>query len=237
MDHTGKVAIVTGGTGALGSVIAQNLLNEGASVAIPYNSEKSRSSVRFQAANHDNRVLLFQTDLTNEHQCGQFVDEVRKKFGTIDYLINAAGGYVGGKQIADVSLSEWESIIGLNLTTTFLMCRAALQVMQSKHFGRIVNIAAMTALSPAVKKGPYGISKRGVITLTEVIAEEVKGSGITSNAIAPSIILTEANKQWMTKADDGKWVTPEEIASLVLYLCSDNARSMSGNTIKVYGGV
>ncbi len=237
MPHAGKVAIVTGGAGALGSVIVRYLLNEGASVAIPYNSEKSLSSVRFEGADSADRVLLLQTDLTNEQQGQTFFDEVLKKFGGVDYLVNAAGGYAGGKAIADVTLGEWESIISLNLTTTFLMCRAALKVMQPKKFGRIVNISAMTALSPAAKKGPYAISKHGVITLTQVIAEEVKGLGITANAIAPSIILTEANKQWMTKADDSKWVSPEEIASLVLYLCSDSARSMNGNTVKVYGGV
>lgn len=237
LHHAGKVAVVTGGTGALGSVIVRQMLHEHVSVAVPYHSGKSFPSQDSENAGDKDRTLFLQADLANEEQAGKFFDGVLKKFGTVDYLVNAAGGYLGGKKIADVSLDEWESIINLNLTTTFLMCRAALQVMRPKNSGRIVNIAAMTALAPAAAKGPYSVSKRGVITLTEVIAEETKGTGITANAIAPSIILTEANKEWMTKADAEKWVTPEEIATLVLYLCSDTARSISGNAIKMFGGV
>jgi NAD(P)-dependent dehydrogenase (short-subunit alcohol dehydrogenase family) len=165
------------------------------------------------------------------------MDGVMEKFGSIDFLINTAGGYIGGKQIEDVTVEEWDGIMNLNLKATFLACRGALRVMREKHFGRIVNIAAMTALTPAARKGPYAVSKRGVITLTETIAEEVRGTGITANAIAPSTILTEANKQSMPKADVSKWVTPEEIARLILYLCSDEARSISGNVFKIYGGV
>ena len=142
-----------------------------------------------------------------------------------------------GSTIDEVMLDEWEDIMKLNMRTAFLICRGALRVMRKQSFGRIVNIAAMPALSPSAKKGPYAISKRAVVTLTETIAEETKGTGITANAIAPSIILTEANKQSMPKADSSKWVTPQEIAQLILYLCSDEAKSVSGNVIKIYGGV
>jgi NAD(P)-dependent dehydrogenase (short-subunit alcohol dehydrogenase family) len=103
--------------------------------------------------------------------------------------------------------------------------------------GRIVNIAAMPALVPSTKRAAYAVSKRGVAALTELIAEETKATGITCNAIAPSIILTEANVRAMPGADAAKWVKPEEIAKLILFLCSSDARPISGNVIRMFGGV
>lgn len=237
MKFSGKTAIVTGGTGALGSVCVEHLFDAGLSIAIPYNSEKSLTHVPKRIAESSSRLLTVNVDLTAEDQVESFFGQVVKRFGTIDYLVNTAGGYAGGSTIDEVSLEEWEGMMKLNMRTAFLICRGALRVMRKQSFGRIVNIAAMPALSPSAKKGPYAISKRAVVTLTETIAEEMKGSGITANAIAPSIILTDANRHSMPKSDFAKWVTPQEIAQLVLYLCSDEARSVSGNIIKAYGGV
>ncbi len=237
MTFTGKTAIVTGGTGALGSVVAKSLFDAGAAIAIPYNSEKSLHNIPKAWANSKDRVLLTMTDITAEEQVQRFTDEVVKRFKSVDFLVNAAGGYIGGSTIDEVMLNDWDSIIKLNLTSAFLMCRNALRVMRKRKSGRIINIASMPAVTPSAKKGPYSISKRGVITLTETIAEEVKGSGITANAIAPSIIVTQANKESMPNSDHKKWVTPEEIADLIVYLCSDEARSINGNVIKIYGGV
>ncbi|MEO8169085.1 MAG: SDR family oxidoreductase, partial [bacterium] len=183
------------------------------------------------------KLFTAQADLTAEADVRSFVALVQKQFGAVDCLINLAGGYAGGNTIAEVSLDEWESMMSLNLRTTFLMCREVLKSMLARKAGRIINISAMPAILSGAKKGPYAISKRAVISLTEIIADEVKGSGITANAIAPSIILTDANKTSMPAADVQKWVTPEEIAGVILFLCSDEARSINGNTIKVFGGV
>jgi NAD(P)-dependent dehydrogenase (short-subunit alcohol dehydrogenase family) len=125
----------------------------------------------------------------------------------------------------------------LNLMGAFRMCRAVLPLMRERGFGRIITIGAMAALRPTAKRGPYQVSKRALITLTETIAEEVKGSGITANAIVPSTILTPDNLQSMPDADHAKWVTPGEIADLVRFLCQVETRSVNGNAIKIYGGV
>lgn len=237
MNLQGKTAIVTGGTGALGSRVAEFLFAEGATIAIPYTSEKSLSFIPKSLSLEPGRLLTIRADLTNEMQVQYLVDEVVKKFHSLDIVVNTAGGYVGGKMIEETTVDEMQGILSLNFMSTFLVCRSALRVMRKQNSGRIVNIAAMPALTPTARKGPYAISKRAVITLTETIAEEVKGTGITVNAIAPSTIVTEANKQSMPKADFTKWVSPEEIARLVGYLCSDEARSASGNVIRIYGGV
>ena len=233
----GKTAIVTGGTGALGRVIAEQFFDLGARIAIPYHSEKSLATVPKKISAAKDKSQFTKANLTDESQVQSFADQVVKNFGTIDYLINAAGGYSGGDMIDDVSTDEFDGMLNLNLRTTFFVCRNVLKVMRKQRAGRIVNIAAMPAVTPSAKKGPYAISKRGVITLTETIAEEVKGFGITANAIAPSIILTKANRESMPTADFKKWVTPEEIAQLAIYICSDEAKSVNGNVIKIYGGV
>lgn len=235
-DLKNRVAVVTGGTGALGVAVVQRLLSEGCRIAIPFASAGSPEKLPKELRTSRD-IFLQQADLSSEGDVGSFFDGVVSRFGTVDILVNTAGGYVGGKTIPDTTLLDWERAMAMNLTTTFLSCRAALRIMMPRGSGRIVNIASKTALEPVTKKGAYAVSKNGVVTLTETIAEEVRGTGITVNAIAPSTILTEANKEWMTKGDENKWVTPEEIATLVTYLCSSNGRSMSGNTIKIYGGV
>lgn len=236
MTFSGKAAIVTGGAGALGRVCVEQLLEVNLKVAIPYRSEKPPSSTSATLPRYASNVLAVQADLTEENQVTRFVSEAVRTFGSVDYLINTAGGYTGGSTIDQVTIEDWENIMRMNARTAFLICRGVLLEMGKRSFGRIVNIAAMPALSPGARKGPYAVSKRAVVTLTETIAEETKGKGITANAIAPSTILTESNRRSMPDADFSRWVTPLDIAHLALYLCSDEARSISGNVIKIYGG-
>lgn len=232
-----SVAIVTGGTGALGSVIAQAFHGRGARVAIPYTSEKSRTSLQSLFPEGNAKFLFVQADLTSEKEVEGLVGKTLAQFGRIDILVNAAGGYRGGSPVHETPSDDWNSLLALNLTTTFLTAKAVLPLMLKQSSGRIINIAAMTALKPERKKVAYAVSKRGVVTLTEVLAEETKGTGVTVNAIAPSIILTEANKEWMSGSELSKAVTPGEIASLIMFLSSPEARSISGNTVKISGGV
>jgi NAD(P)-dependent dehydrogenase (short-subunit alcohol dehydrogenase family) len=228
-----RIAIVTGGMGELGKEIVNAFHLQGATVAIPVRSAAPTS----QAGGTDPQVIRLQADLTVESQVRAFFQTVEERFGTIGFLVNAAGGFSGGTPVEETELADLEQMLSLNLRTAFLACKFGLQEMRKRNFGRIVNISAMAAVNPVVKRSGYAIAKRGVISLTESIAEEVKGSGITANAIAPSIIDTEANRRSMPGADIRRWVPPQEIAELVLFLCSDAARSMNGNVIKIFGGV
>jgi NAD(P)-dependent dehydrogenase (short-subunit alcohol dehydrogenase family) len=182
------------------------------------------------------RILLAQADVTKEGEVSGFLTKVIAEFRGVDYLINVAGGYAGGNLIEETPVQEWDRMMELNLKSAFLMTKSVLPSMKKQRFGRIVNIAAMPAVLPSAKRVGYAVAKRGVAALTEATHEEVKGSGVTVNAIAPSIILTEANLNSMPEADKSKWVTPNEIAKLLLYLCSDDARSVSGNVIRIFGG-
>ena len=237
MLFQGRVAVVTGGKGALGSALVRYFQTEGAAVAIPYRGTGAKlpSSQELQSA--AGQTFFREVDLASEKSVRAFFREVEVHLGPVDFLVNGAGGYVGGSPVEEVTLEEWEEMMESNLKSAFLTCKSVLSRMKERCGGRIINIAAMAALSPVSGRAPYAISKRGVITLTETIAAEVKGTGVTANAIAPSIILTDSNRASMPDADRSKWVTPEEIAALVGYLCSDDARSISGNVIKIYGGV
>jgi len=182
-------------------------------------------------------VLAIDADLTREDDVRRFTDRVSAVFAGIGVLVNAAGGYAGGNLVEETTMEEWDRMMALNLKTAFLLSRSVLPGMRAQRFGRIINVAAMPALFPASRRAAYAVSKRGVVTLTEVLSEETRATGITVNAIAPGIIHTAANLRSMPEADTSTWVTPEEIARLALFLSSDDGRSISGNVIRIFGGV
>jgi NAD(P)-dependent dehydrogenase (short-subunit alcohol dehydrogenase family) len=231
-----KVAVITGGAGALGRVIVGEFLRGGYAVVIPHHagSGTNPAPLPFES---DPGVMLRPADLRSETDVDHFMRSVAEELGPVHSLVHAAGGYAGGSPVEELPTDEWDRMIAMNLTTCFLMCRAALRQMRAAGRGRIVTVAAMPAVVPSAGKAAYAVSKRGVASLTEQIAEETRGSGITANAIAPSVILTEANLRAMPGADSTQWVRPEEIARLAFYLCSDDARSVSGNVIRIFGGV
>ncbi len=236
MNFENKTAIITGGTGGMGKVVVRKFFELGANVAVPVRAASSANVLPGSVTN-SRRFLAMPADLTSEADVESFVMSVVQRFGGIHFLINVAGSYSGGKSVSEVSLDEWDGMMNDNLKTTFLMSRAVLAPMQKQAFGRIVNIAALPALLPRPKTAPYAVSKRGVVTLTETIAEEVKGTGVTANAIAPGMIVTDANRESSPDADYSKWVTPEEIAETILFLCSEHARSINGNTVRMFGGM
>jgi NAD(P)-dependent dehydrogenase (short-subunit alcohol dehydrogenase family) len=231
----GKTAFLTGGTGALGGVVSQAFHDEGAAVAMTYIHEGQAASLPENLRSDKTKVLLIRTDVTDEAQVKSAFEAAVTRFGTVDYLLNLAGGYMGKTPIEQVQLVDWEYMMDLNLTSAFLCSREALKIMLKKGSGRIINISAMAGLNPSAGRGAYGVSKAGVATLTKIAAEEVRGSGITVNALAPSILVTEANVRSSPGEDYSKWVKPEEIAELVLFLCSDAARSINGAVIEVKG--
>ena len=233
-DLTRRIALVTGGTGALGSVIADRLSSEGALVTATFLSEQSTNRL---PQTMRERVKFIKVDMTHESQVKSLYDSILSASSRVDIVVNTIGGFLPRKPLTEVTVEEWDLMMNINLRTTFLSTREALLRMQGQAYGRIINISAMVGLSPSPGRAPYAISKAGVSMLTDLTAQEVKGSGITVNAIAPSIIATKSNIASMPQEDSSKWVTPEQIADLVCYLCSSAAGSITGTTVKAYGGL
>jgi len=235
---SGKIAIVTGGTGGLGKVVVERLLESGARVIATHTGSKKSVDVVAALQKRYLQMEGINVDVTSEDSVKKFYQEIHLRIGKIDILCNLVGGVNKKKFIDEITLDEWNKMMELNLLSCFLMVREVIQEMKNNGFGRIINIAAMPAIAPEAKRGGYGVAKAGVIALTKTVAEEVKEFGnITVNAIAPSIILTEENKTWGTEADFKKWVTPLQIAEMIDHLCSDAGVAINGHVIQMYGKV
>jgi NAD(P)-dependent dehydrogenase (short-subunit alcohol dehydrogenase family) len=230
---TGRVAVVTGGTGALGQSITTALLEAGAVVAIPYAVAEERAALEGRLGSEQRaRVHLEAADVTDEAAVGRFVEAVRKRHGRVDGLVNAVGGFAGG-DLVSTPLAEWQRMMTLNLTSTVIACRAVLPGMIGAGGGRIVNIASRAVLPPQGGFIAYTVSKAAVITLTLALAQEVRSHHITVNAVLPSTMDTPANRRAMPDADRTAWVSTTDVAHVVAFLLSDRAAALSGAALTV----
>ena len=229
-----KTALITGSTGALGHVVAERFIHEGINVAASFLFE---DELKHLTTDFREKVFLIKADVTNDTEVTSMFDKIKKKFSRIDILINIVGGFLARVNIKDVKTKDWDHMMDMNLKSVFLCSREFLRQLGNATYGRIISMAAMPALKPSAGRGPYAVSKSGVVVLTQVLAEELKGTGVTANAIAPSIIKTGANIQSMPKEDSSKWVTPEEISETMCYLCSEHGQSINGVCIPMFGGV
>ncbi len=222
----GKVIIVTGALGALGKVVAEAALSRGARIA-------GIDHAPSQLPPTPERIEIGGVDLSDPTQAKTAVDAAAKHFGRLDGLINIAGGFAF-ETVGDGDIATWQRMHALNVLTALNASRAALPHLAKSTAGRIVNIGAMGALEAGNGMGPYAASKAGVHRLTEALANEWKGK-VTVNAVLPSIIDTAANRADMPKADFSKWVTPQELADVILFLASDAASGVTGALIPVGG--
>ncbi|MCX6142572.1 MAG: SDR family NAD(P)-dependent oxidoreductase [Ignavibacteriales bacterium] len=228
-----KIALVLGGTGGLGSSITQRLASEGCRVYATY---KSESGLQPAAALTDSGKLI-QADVTDERQVHLLFDTIISESKNVHIVVNTVGGYLPRKPLRDVTEHEWDLMMNINLKSAFLCTREALRRMDGQSYGRIIHISAMTGLRPVPERIPYSVSKASVVLLIELVAQEVKGTGITVNAIAPDVIATSANLVSASGEDTSKWVTPEQIADIILSLCSPASATINGTTIRAFGGL
>ncbi|UPJ61768.1 SDR family oxidoreductase [Bradyrhizobium sp. 192] len=223
-----KVLIVTGALGALGKVVAEVAQSRGARIA-GIDHAPSQSSAT------PDSIEIGGVDLSDAAQAKTAVEMAAKHFGRLDALVNIAGGFAF-ETIGDGDIKTWQRMYALNVLTALNTSRAALPHLAASRAGRIVNIGAMGALQAGSGMGPYAASKAGVHRLTEALASEWKGK-VTVNAVLPSIIDTTANRADMPKADFSKWVTPQELAEVILFLASEAASGITGALIPVSGRV
>jgi NAD(P)-dependent dehydrogenase (short-subunit alcohol dehydrogenase family) len=232
-----KTVLITGATGALGSAVARAFAQTQARLALTSRSEQELERLATDIGLPAERTLAVAADITQADDVERLVATVTDRLGKVDVLLNVAGGWSGGKRVGETAVEDWDHMLALNLRGAFLISRAVLPGMLETGWGRIVHVSSKTAVEPRARQAAYAASKLGLIALTEVIAAEVKGSGVTANVILPSIIDTPDNRKFMPKADPTKWVEPEHIAAMIQFLCSGAAAAINGARIPIYGAV
>lgn len=232
LNFTDRHIVITGGTGALGSAVLEQLLDAGARCSIPCFDKSELDN--FDHEGHENLYVQIGVDLTDEEATQDFYSKAIQQNGTLWGSVHIAGGFGMGK-IDDTSRDDFMKQINMNLVTCFNACKIAISHMHKG--GRIVNISSRPGLEPRQGAGmvPYTVSKSGVASLTESLAAEVVDAGILINAVAPSTIDTPANREAMPDADYDKWPKPAEIANQILYLISDQNTITRGAVVPVYG--
>ena len=228
-----KVALVTGGTGGLGRAVTLALLHEGASVIATY-IKKDEADALKDAVGSKSPLELLPLDATDEAACRALVDGITARHGHLDILVNAIGGYASGA-VWETDPKTYQVMLTLNLHAGFNLARTVVPAMLQQKSGSVINIASKAALDHAAGAGAYAASKAAALALFDCLAQDVKGTGVRVNSVLPSIIDTEPNRKAMPNADFSKWPKPEEIAQVILFLCSPEANLIHGAAIPVYG--
>jgi NAD(P)-dependent dehydrogenase (short-subunit alcohol dehydrogenase family) len=227
-----RVFAITGAFGVLGSAVAKAAAQQGARVALIDFARTPPPGL----PSGDDVLVLGGVDLTDAVAAGAAIDAVADRFGGLDVLLNIAGGFRW--ETLETSLAEgWHRLFLMNVQTAANASRAATPYLRKSLAGRIVNVGANAALKASMGMGPYAASKAGVHSLTQSLAEELKADDVTVNAVLPSILDTPTNRADMPKADFASWVAPEDLAAVMLFLASEDARSVTGALIPVTGRV
>jgi NAD(P)-dependent dehydrogenase (short-subunit alcohol dehydrogenase family) len=229
---TGRVAVVTGGTGALGQSVVLRFLHDGATVAVPWIVPEEWETLRSRAVDGATRLHGARVDGTDEDAFAAFVADVLARHQRLDVLVNTVGGFAGG-DLASTSLAEWRRMLDLNLTSAVIGCRAVLRAMRAARRGRIVNVASRAVVPPVGGLIAYTVSKSAVIALTQALAQEERPHGIGVNAVLPSTMDTPANRRAMPDVDRSGWVGTDAVADVIAYLSSDGAAAVSGACVAV----
>jgi NAD(P)-dependent dehydrogenase (short-subunit alcohol dehydrogenase family) len=229
----GRVAIVTGGTGALGQAVVLRLMRDGARVAVPYAVQAEREALVARLAPPDRgRLMTEPVDVIDLAAMTTFTDRVAADWGGVHALVAAVGGFAGGDlQHTDQAL--WDGMLRLNLTSAFSAARAALPHLLRSGSGRIVLVASRAVLPPAAGFVAYTVAKAGVVALARAVAEETRGRGTTVNAVAPSTMDTPANRAAMPDADPSGWVPVESVADVIALLASESAGHVTGAVLTI----
>lgn len=232
---TDKVVVITGAAGALGRVVAHAFHKEGARLAAIDRERSMVSEVFASRIPEGDYCRMYGANLLDESSVSETAKQIVADFGRVDALINIAGGYAAGAPVHETEERTWEFMFNLNARTVFYTCRSLVPQMIEQGGGRIVNISAGAAARGRPGMGAYVASKSAVLRLTESMAIELRDDNINVNALMPGAMDTEANRKQNPDADFSRWVSPAAVADVILFLCSEAGRAVTGVSLPVHG--
>jgi len=225
--------LVAGGTGGLGRAVSVAFLEAGATVVVTHRNQSELEALRHSAGAGAPRLEGHSVDVTSDVAVQQMIASVIAKHGRLDAVTNAVGGYAAGKKLWETEPKVFDQMLSLNFYSGYFLIRAVVPVMLKQGQGAIVNVASTAARDHAGSAAAYVASKAAAVAMVDSLAADLKGTGVRANSILPSIIDTEANRKAMPDADFAKWPKPQEIARVILFLCSDDAKLIHGAAIPV----
>jgi NAD(P)-dependent dehydrogenase (short-subunit alcohol dehydrogenase family) len=229
------VVLITGATGDFGPHVARAFAAEGARLALTGRNIAPAEALIRELDLGPDRAFAHAADVTQAESVAGWVNAVKEKWGRADVLVNVAGGYKPGKPVHEMDEVDWDFMLNLNARSAFLTCRAVIPLMLAQGSGKIINVGSKAALAAGRKSTAYAVSKAAVLRLTEALSAEVRDKGLNVNAVIPSTIDTPGNRAAQPDADTSKWVRPEDLAAVILFLASDSARAIHGAHVPVYG--
>lgn len=230
-----KVVVITGAVGNLGRATARAFQRAGAHTVLVDRAGDRLHHQFSELVVSPGHLLLGGVNLADEAAVAGAIGSAVERFGRIDVLVNTVGAWRGGAPTHEAPLADWDLLFSANLRPTLLASRAAVPHFIAQRSGRIINVAARGGLHGDAGNAAYSAAKSAVLRLTEALSAEVKNSGINVNAVLPSTIDTPQNRAAIPNADYAKWVEPEAIADVILFLAADAARAIHGAAIPVYG--
>ncbi len=235
MKLSGQVAIITGGGRGIGRAIALCLAREGASVVVSARTRTDIERVAREVEDLGQKSLAITADVSREDDVEKMIGQSMERFGRLDILVNNAGTNLPSRNVVDLTLSEWNRVMGVNLTGPFLCCRSALRTMIERRSGKIINISSIGARYAGAGKSPYRTSKLGLLQFTYCLAAEVKKYGIDVNAVCPGPTDTPMMQQIGRSGLYPVLMHPDEIAEIVLFLASRESSAITGTAIDAFG--
>lgn len=232
MSLAGRVALVPGGSGALGQAVTLRLLADGATVWVPWIVEAERRALLDRAPDAGDRLSLVRADVTDMAETAAVVEALRARHGRVDVLTTLVGGFAGGA-LVETDRRDWDRMLAMNLTSAFTACRVAVPLMVQAGRGRVVTIGSRAALPPAGGFIAYTVAKAGVVAFTQALAQELRGTGVTANCVLPSTMDTPANRAAMPGVDRAGWVPVQAVADAIAFLASDAAAHVNGALVTV----